>query len=57
MCKKMKKMAAAAAIMLQMVVMLLFGFTELPVSAPVYMAVWCVCAVFVRHMLERTEVI
>lgn len=57
MCKKIKKLAAIAAMAVQVIIMLLFGFTELQVSVGIYMAVWCVCAVFALHMLESREVI
>ena len=50
--KKMRKLAAVVGMVFQGMLMLLFGFTELPVSTGVYMAGWCACAILISRTLH-----
>lgn len=57
MSKKIRKLAAVIGMVLQVMLMLLFGFTELPVSTGVYMAGWCACAILISRTLHFREAV
>lgn len=57
MSEKMKMVVAIAGIAVQMMLMLLYSFSEIEVPGYLYMIVWIMCAVFVKRSVNNGKII
>lgn len=57
MSEKMKTVVVIAGIAVQMVLMLLYSFSEIEVPGYLYMIVWIMCAVFVKRSVNNGKII
>lgn len=57
MSEKMKMMIVVTGIAVQMVLMLLYSFSEIDVPGYLYMIVWVICAVFVKRSVNNGKII
>lgn len=57
MSEKMKMMIVVTGIAVQMVLMLLYSFSEIDVPGYLYMIVWVICAVFLKRSVNNGKII
>ena len=55
MLNKIKMAAALAGLFFQVVVMILYGFTEIDVSRYVYFALWILCGAIILRSLDAMD--
>lgn len=52
--KKIQITAAAVSVMIQVLTMLIYSFSEFQISVYVYLAVWSVCGIVIYHLTSPT---
>ena len=57
MSEKMKMVIVVTGIAVQMVLMLLYSFSEVEVPGYLYMIVWVICAVFMKRSVNNGKII
>ena len=57
MYKMMRNMMAVVGIAIQVMIVLVYGFTEIPVSSGMCMMVWCACGMGVFRCLNDRKAI
>ena len=57
MSEKMKMVVAITGIAVQMMLMLLYSFSEIEVPGYLYIIVWIMCAVFVKRSFNNGKII
>lgn len=55
--KKLKVLTVVIGVSVQIAAGIMFGFSEIPVSEYIYMAVWCVCGIVISHALKERKAI
>lgn len=55
--KRGKMLVVVLGIMIQLVISVLYGFGEAPVSASGCFIIWCVCAVVINRFMEMPDAI
>lgn len=56
MCKKVKITCIVIGILFQMVSVLLFGFTNIPISSGTYLLVFGVCTIMIQRFLQGMDI-
>ncbi|MCF2682784.1 hypothetical protein [Faecalicatena contorta] len=57
MSEKMKMVVVITGIAIQIVLMLIYSFSEIEVPGYLYMIVWILCAVFVKRCVNNGKII
>lgn len=50
--KKIRLFLVVLGIFFQLIVMILFGFTDFPISRYIYMAAWIACGILIIHVSD-----
>lgn len=57
MSKKMRLFVVLVGVMIQIAAMLLYSFAEVRIPEYTYMAIWCACALIIRHSVKSARTI
>lgn len=55
MSKKVRLLVVLAGILIQIMVMILYSFTEVRIPESTYMVIWCVCGLVMRWSVNVEE--
>ena len=55
--KREKMFVVVMAVMIQVIISVLYGFSKVPVPSGVCLLIWCICAVMICKIMEVPEIV